>query len=145
MRALFGIRQDGAVQGSGDDIFFGMLSGRETVTGGSGQDAFLFIVGGHDFALTVTGCSSTIRKKRKALSANEALPFAFFHLSFIPESGVSTRGDAEAAVSQTVVGDDVVVTVVTPKVYGTITFEGAADLMRESHRDTVWAQAAIAA
>ncbi len=113
--------------GADNDTFTGPLSGTDTVTGGSGDDTFLFSIGADDFNLTVTDWNPLLFPDGEQPPESEFISsaFEFFLISFQSSSGVTTQAEADAAVSFSVVGNDVVLAVHTDGgTDGTITFQG---------------------
>ena len=137
--------------GAGNDVIAGALGGTDVLTGGSGKDTFIFGVMNHDFNVTITDFNPLISvNQHPSDSQLIADPVHdVLELSFLPQSGVTTDPGANAALQMTlgsdgqmhpfaISGHDVVLTIHTPDVDGTITLKGLADLLPDDqHSFTV--------
>src|SRR5262245_21737731 len=145
--------------GDGNDTIVDNLNGTDVISGGDhldaygnqvwGKDFFYFeIDGGHNFNLTITDFHPQTRTPGTAeptLAQAMADPIHdVLELKFAPSSGVSTDAQADAAFVLTngspfqIVGHDMVLTVHTDYVDGTITLEDAADLSTSDFTFTVY-------
>jgi hypothetical protein len=144
--------------GDGNDRIWGQLDGTDVVSGGDhkdiygndvwGKDTFNFdIVGGHNFNLTITDFHPQIWTGSTAPTVSQAVADPIhdvLELWFEPSTGVTTDAQADAAFVLTngnpyqFVGHDIVLTVHTPYVDGSITLKGAADLVDSTHTFTVY-------
>jgi hypothetical protein len=145
--------------GDGNDQIWGLLDGTDVVSGGDhkdvngnniwGKDYFNFdLVGGHNFNLTITDFHPQIWTGNRAPTEAQAMADPLhdvLQLTFEQSTGVMTDAQADAAFVLTngdpfkIVGHDVVLTIHTSQIDGTITLSGAADLLTDSnHHFTVY-------
>ena len=69
----------------------------------------------------------------------QASSYEFFALVFLPSSGATTQAQADAAIDTSIVGSDIVFTVHTANVDGTIVMQGAYDLLPDdTYNLTLW-------
>lgn len=149
---VLGLGNDTVNAGSGNDIIDGPLSGNDTVTGGSGKQIYDLGISNHNFNLTVTDFHPLIWQSQPP-SESQAIAdpqHDYFAVNFLPESGVTTQAQADAAFQLSmgqdgqmhpfqISGHDVIFTVQTADVEGTITFKGAADLIPDAqHNFTIF-------
>ena len=137
--------------GAGNDIIAGALGGTDVLTGGSGKDTFIFGVMNHDFNVTITDFNPLISVNQHPTDSQLIADpvHDVLELSFLPQSGVTGDAGANAALQMTlgsdgqmhpfaISGHDVVLTIHTPDVDGTITLKGLADLLPDNqHSFTV--------
>ena len=145
--------------GDGNDEIWGLISGTSVLTGGDrvdpatganvwGHDVFdLLIEGGHNFNVTITDFHPIIWTGNTAPTAQQAFADPIhdaLRLTFDTSTGVTTDAEADAAFVKTngvpfqISGHDVVFTVHTGNVDGTIRLQGAADQIDATHHFTVY-------
>jgi len=146
--------------GDGNDDIWGLISGTDVFTGGDrvdpttganvwGKDTFdLLVEGGHNFNVTITDFHPIIwTSGNPAPTDLQAIADPIhdvLRLTFDPSTGVTTDSQADAAFVRTnglpfqISGHDVVFTVHTANVDGTIRLQGAADQIDATHNFTIY-------
>jgi Ca2+-binding RTX toxin-like protein len=132
--------------GAGNDTISGQLGGTDTLTGGSGKDTFFFGVGSTHFNATITDFNPLIWVNQPPSESQIIADpvHDVLNLQFLPQSGVTTDAQADAAFKLTmgtdgqmhpfaISGHDVIFTIHTADVDGTITLKGVADLLPDDH------------
>jgi len=119
--------------GLGNDHITGNIIGTDVITGGGDKDTFdFYIVGNQSFNLTITDFDPLIFAGTQGPSYTQQLndpTHDMLTLYFNPGTGVTTNAEADAAISTSLVGHDVVVDVHAPYATGTITLTGLADVL----------------
>jgi Ca2+-binding RTX toxin-like protein len=132
--------------GAGNDTIGGQLGGTDTLTGGSGKDTFSFGIGSSHFNATITDFNPLIWVNQPP-SESQIISdptHDVLNLHFLPTSGATTDAQADAAFKLTmgtdglmhpfaISGHDVILTIHTADVDGTITLKGVADLIPDDH------------
>jgi Ca2+-binding RTX toxin-like protein len=131
--------------GAGKD-FITSGAGTDVLTGGGDKDTFDIGVSNYNFNVTITDFNPLISVNQHATESqliadpvHDVLQFAFF-----PESGVTRDANADAAFKMSlgadgqmhpfaISGHDVVLTIHTADVDGTVTLKGLADLLPDDH------------
>jgi hypothetical protein len=96
-----------------------------------GKDTMNFTIeGGHDFHLTLEGFNPLLWNGTPPTQSQLLTSFHdLLELTFDPSTGVTSQQGANAAEHISQVGHDIVLTIHTGDVDGTITFQGLADLI----------------
>ena len=131
----------------GNDTITGDLGGTDRLTGGGGFDFYNLFVGDDDFAVTITdfapaGWTGSDSGPRYTES-QARLRGDVLKLNFTVDSGIKTDAQADASIDFDIVGSDVVLTVDTREVHGTIRLLGVGDQydVGQTYHFTVWTDA----
>jgi len=121
--------------GANHDRIVGTLGGTDVITGGSGKDEFNFDVRDSDFNVTITDFNPlvTLFLPPSESQVLQDPTHDVLNLSFLQSSGITTDDQADDALAFAISGHDVIVTVDAPNAHGTITLQGAADLVPDDN------------